>query len=184
MGNIKETSKVFICESCKEYWVNPESKSCANCGSKSLAPTYGGNYMYARNFDFNNFKHFFNFPLKMCPGMDKVFTSTTSMAFDFELSFNGDPIISLSTKTKLKIVDVLNLESHVPTKDLNLIFEQDSATIKMDGKNFIIIRGWGSLTCENYEANCFNLKAEKAKEIQLKFATFIMERLSTKYKIQ
>lgn len=172
---------VKICQNCKRYWIvkKEHDRYCSGCNMNQLIETHQGNYFVAENFDKNNFKSYFKFPLYLDKYMDKVFTNDDEMAFDFGLSFNQNKGINLTRNTMIKIVDVLNLENYEPKKDLDLDY-LDDGTITLDRKNFITIRGWGRLTSDNYSVGCFGLNSLNAKIIQDNFAYFILSRLTTK----
>lgn len=176
--------KVFICENCKDIWISTKKIICCeSCGCKSLTKTHGSNYRNAINFDKNDFRSYFNFPLKMHEGIDTVFDSNSMRVFDFELGVKDNPVISMTRGTKERIVAMLNLQDHTPTRDLNLVYEQETGIILLDGKSFISIRGLPRLISNNYNANCYGLNENEAKLIQTELAEFIMKRLSIKYTI-
>ena len=170
-----------ICQNCKSYQIveNENEKYCTNCNYEQLVETHPGNYLYAKNFDKNNFKSYFKFPLYLDEYMDKVFTADNEMAFDFGLSFRENQGINLTRRTMEKIVEVLNLETYEPIRYLDLKYVEDG-TITLDNKNFITIRSWGRLTSDNYNVGCFGLKSENAAIIQDNFAYFILSRLTIK----
>lgn len=170
-----------ICQNCKTILIvnNINDNKCTNCNCGQLVETHPGNYLHAKNFDKNNFKSYFKFPLYLDEYMDKVFTVDDEMAFDFGLSFKENQGINLTRRTMEKIVKVLNLETYEPTRDLDLKYVEDG-TITLDNKNFITIRGWGRLTSDNYNVGCFGLGGENAAIIQDNFAYFILSRLTTK----
>lgn len=181
---ITKPNKTYICVNCKTILNNPNPMECSECNCKTLAKTDGSNYKYAKGFDKNDFRSYYNFPLKMFEGMDKVFSVGNQSAFDFELSIKNNPRMSMTIGTKNRIVAILNKPEHKPERDLNLIYNQESGTILMDGKAFLVIRGWGALTSDNYSANCYGLSWQEAKHIQDQFAEFILSRLTTKITIE
>lgn len=179
---------VKICENCKRYWIvkNEHDKLCwqiidgkdIGCKMKQLIDTHPGNYVRAENFDTDNFKSYYKFPLKLYDSMDSVFTDDNNRAFDFGLSFKENHGVNLTNKTMTKIVELLNKKEHTPERDLNLSIE-DGINIQWDGKNFITIRGWGTLTSDNYGVGCFGLFGQKARQVQEDFVKFIWSRLTT-----
>lgn len=178
---------VKICQNCKRYWIvkNEHEKLCwqiidgkdIGCKMKQLVDTHPSNYNRAENFDENNFKSYFPFPLELSEIMDTVFTADYGRAFDFGLSFRENEGVNMTNKTMKKIVDVLNKPNHKPERDLNLKIV-DGINIQMDGKNFITIRGWGQLISDNYSSNCYGLSEEKARQVQEDFIKFIWSRLT------
>ena len=98
---------VKICQNCKNYQIveNENEKYCTKCNWKQLVETHPYNYRLAHNFDKNNFKSYFKFPLYLDEYMDKVFTTDDEMAFDFGLSFKENQGINLTRRTMEKIVE-------------------------------------------------------------------------------
>lgn len=178
---------VKICQNCKRYWIvkNEHEKLCwqiidgkdIGCKMKQLVDTHPSNYNRAENFDENNFKSYFPFPLELSEIMDTVFTADYGRAFDFGLSFRENEGVNMTNKTMKKIVDVLNKPNHKPERDLNLKIV-DGINIQMDGKNFITIRGWGQLISNNYSVGSYGLSEEKARQVQKDFVKFIWSRLT------
>jgi hypothetical protein len=177
-----------ICQNCKRYWIvkNEHEKLCwqiidgkdIGCKMKQLVDTHPSNYNRAENFDENNFKSYFPFPLELSEIMDTVFTADKyGRAFDFGLSFRENEGVNMTNKTMKKIVDVLNKPNHKPERDLNLKIV-DGINIQMDGKNFITIRGWGQLISNNYSVGSYGLSEEKARQVQKDFVKFIWSRLT------
>ena len=151
-------TKVLICQDCKRIYVSDlygKLNFHCECSHKILSETHESNRIHAENY----------------------FTKY------FELSFNGDPVLSITRKSKEKLIKCLNDDDFKPKNDLNLKYVINKTTILMDNKNFITIRNWGRLTSTNYSAGCFGLSVEQAKNIQDQFAEFIISKISTEYKI-
>ena len=175
-------TKVLICENCKRIYISDlygKLNFHCYCSHKILSETHESNRIHAENY----FKKYFQFPLTIDEYSDMVFDKNYARAFDFELSFNGDPVLSITRKSKEKLIKCLNDDDFKPKNDLNLKYVINKTTILMDNKNFITIRNWGRLTSTNYSAGCFGLSVEQAKNIQDQFAEFIISKISTEYKI-
>jgi hypothetical protein len=119
--------------------------------------------------EINSFKDVFTFPLKLCHS--KVMTADFNMAFDFILRFLDPEAIQISDEDKQKIVDIINGENR-QIKEHKL--EYQDGDIKLNGKPFIMIRGWGHLT----GTGGLNLPGERAKELQDEFGNYIIEKLT------
>ena len=59
-----------------------------------------------------------------------VFDKNYARAFDFELSFNGDPVLSITRKSKEKLIKCLNDDDFKPKNDLNLKFSFNMYILK------------------------------------------------------
>lgn len=178
---------VRICQNCKDIWIVEDNHKhvCGSCKHRALVDTDDSNYYYAKNFDPDNFKSYYTFPLYKYDCFDKVFFGNDNSAFDFALHLDENPVCNLSEESMQEILRILNDDTFVPTKEIDYEYDENLNTIRFKGKNFITIRGWGMLTSDNYDIGAYGLSVEKAKEIQTKFAAFILSKLTTKkYGIQ
>lgn len=78
---------------------------------------------------------------------------------------------------KKLVIDSLNSSELYPIPDFKLEYsEKDPNMIRLHGKPFILIRGWGNLT----GTGAHNFSAEKASKIQDDFRDWIIYRLTGK----
>ena len=121
--------------------------------------------------EINSFKDVFTFPLELHHG--KVMTADFHMAFDFIPRFLNPEAIQISDEDKQKIVDIINGEDR---KIAEHILTYENGDIKLNGKDFIMMRGWGYLT----GTGGLNLPGERAKELQDEFGNYVIEKLTRK----
>jgi len=100
----------------------------------------------------------------------KVFANG-HMAFDFPQKWLYENCDEVSIEDQDKIIDILNGKDNSKS-DLELTYKD--ATIYQNGKEFIIIRGWGHLT----GCGGLNLNEDEAVIIQDDFANYIIEKLT------
>lgn len=118
------------------------------------------------------FREYYKFPLKLYAG--KALTDDNNMAFDFLFDWMSDDCIEIPTGEQKLIVAILNTEENTELLPLTgkLKYRSSDATITMNGKPFILMRGWGMLN------GGLKIKAKEAAEIQDAFAEFIINRLT------
>ena len=127
------------------------------------------------------FKQYFKFPLKMWEHFTgKVFTQDNLMAFDWLIPY-GEKYNSI----KQRHLDKINgLESNIPKEGVTY-FHKDGKIIARVGNRddndinnvpILLIRGWGMLT----GIGGYNLKSDKAAEIQDAFAEYCVMMLNKK----
>ena len=127
------------------------------------------------------FKKYYKFPLKMWEHFTgKVFTQDNKMAFDWLIPY-GEKYNSI----KQRHLDKINgLESIVPKEGVTYFYKDGKIIAHVDNKDdgdinnvpILLIRGWGMLT----GIGGYNLKSNKAAEIQDAFANYCVEMLNKK----
>jgi len=96
--------------------------------------------------------------------------------YDDKENFAFMIIPNLSEQQVTKILLSLNSENHNPLvykEKFTLEYIKEIVTINMNGKPFIVIRGWGNLT----SPNCHNLSDKEAIKIQDDLANWIIKKL-------
>lgn len=122
------------------------------------------------------FKQYFKFPLKMWEHFTgKVFTQDNLMAFDWLIPY-GEKYNSI----KQRHLDKINgLESNVPKEGITYKHKDGKIVAVLDDESemgIALIRGWGMLT----GVGGYNLKRDKAAEIQDAFAEYCVMMLNKK----
>jgi hypothetical protein len=118
-----------------------------------------------------HFKKPFKLPLENS-GYGKVFTKDYHMAFDFPSKFLYPEAFFINKDDQQKVVDLIN-GKYKDSSDKSFTYDKEQGVILCEGKEFIIIRGWGYLT----GGGGLSLEAEKASKIQDDFAEFIISRI-------
>jgi hypothetical protein len=117
-----------------------------------------------------DFKEAYKFPLSYDGGF--VFTADYNRAFDFANGYIYDNPVNVSTVEQKRIVAKIN-GADIDVK-YDLSYDYKSGTLIHDGKDIIVIRGWGHLT----GTGGLRLSEEQAEKIQDDFAEFIIKRLA------
>lgn len=107
-----------------------------------------------------------------------VFTADGRRAFDFANNYIFDCPVIMGKSEMMDIVRMINgeydgLEEVEIGDNMFIAYNSKDATITLDGKEFIIIRGWGHLT----GSGGLRLSEEQAVKIQDDFAEFIIKQL-------
>lgn len=99
-----------------------------------------------------------------------------SYIYDDKGNFAFMIVPNLTEQQVEKILVSINSEEYKPLiykEKITLEYIKSIKTINMNGKPFIIIRGWANLT----SPNSFNFSSEKANEIQDNLAEWIISKL-------
>ena len=121
-----------------------------------------------------NFKNYYKFPLKKERGYRNVYTVEHHLAFQFPY-INDTNHFVLSDHDQEIVTKVINGDgklSHFYAGH----FEYNKGNILLEGKVFIIVRGWGMLT----GVGAYKLPFDDAGEIQDEFGQYITEKLNQK----
>lgn len=122
-----------------------------------------------------DFKEAYKFPLRRIGST--VWTNNNALAFCF-----GNVILSISPdvnsyytsgEDQERIIDIIN-GGKTECAPLDLKYDQNDATITLNDKPYIIIRGWGHLT----GSGGLNLPEDTATRLQDDFAEFIIKQLA------
>lgn len=93
--------------------------------------------------------------------------------YDTNHNFCFQLIVDLDDEKKQQLQDILNGKT---APIINNTYKHSNGLISVNGKDFILIRGWGYLT----GTGGLNLPDEEAAAIQDDLADYIIERLTTK----
>lgn len=125
------------------------------------------------------FKKYYKFPLKMWEHFTgKVFTQDNLMAFDWLIPY-GEKYNSI----KQRYLDKINgLKSNISKEGVIYFHKEGKIIAHVDNRDdsdindvpILLIRGWGMLT----GVGGYNLKSDKAAEIQDAFAEYCVEMLN------
>jgi len=110
----------------------------------------------------------FKFPLHY-DGMCYIYGKDNGMVIQFDLDDETDD------KFRYNLVKKLNGEKDISLTIPTLSYNKEEQEYTIDGKPFMIQRGWGNLT----SPNCLNLTNEKAAQVQDEFAEFVLKTLTT-----
>jgi hypothetical protein len=117
------------------------------------------------------FKEAYKFPLSVLDGT--VWTRDENMAFMFANNVLADDPHILSWHGQFNVVKSIN-GYEADLAPLELSYNPKDATISLNGKTFLIIRGWGHLT----GSGGLNLPEDTATRLQDEFAEYIIKQLS------
>lgn len=116
----------------------------------------------------DNTLEFYTLPFTDDGGCGYIYDDKNNFAFMIIPNLTGQQVE--------KIINSLNSEDYKPLiykEKIKLEYIKSVQTINMNGKPFIVIRGWANLT----SPNSFNFSSEKANEIQDNLAEWIISKL-------
>lgn len=120
------------------------------------------------------FKDVYKFPLQWFMGT--VYAGEKDcMAFNFANDVISENPFKCDQKSQIYIVECINGEEEFICSTSTLSYDKDTGVIKYDGKDLIIIRGWGYLTGKGTHA--LGLDEDVAVKLQDDFAEYIIEKL-------
>lgn len=120
-----------------------------------------------------NFKDYYKFPLRKEEDYGSVYTSDDSLAFEFPY-LEDSAFFILTDNDQQLITNVINGDGNLSHFYVGH-FEYINGNVLLDGKIFITIRGWGTLTGSSY-----NLPFNIAAKIQDDFGQYVTDKLNNK----